>query len=69
MAGMSIAFNVRVNDYSLLAWTILLCLVGRALNIYPMSAILNATDKKDKITREEQFVMWHAGLRGAIAFR
>ena len=68
MAGLSIAFHVRVNDYALLAWTIVLCLVGRALNIYPLAAVVNKFDPKDQISRNEQFVMWHAGLRGAIAF-
>jgi sodium/hydrogen exchanger 8 len=68
MAGMSIAFNVRLNDYSLLAWVIVLCLVGRALNVFPLSFLLNLNDPDDKITPKEQAVMWHAGLRGAIAF-
>jgi len=67
MAGISIAFYSRVADYSLVLWTIPLILVGRALNIFPISFLLNR-GSDDKITMKEQVVMWHAGLRGAIAF-
>jgi NhaP-type Na+/H+ or K+/H+ antiporter len=68
MAGISIAFFLSSMDYELLLWMLPLCLVGRALNIFPMSAILNWFDSEDRITLKEQTVMWHAGLRGAIAF-
>jgi len=46
---------------------ILLCLVGRALNIYPLSAIVNRY-RSVQIDRKMQFIMFFSGLRGAIAF-
>lgn len=42
-------------------------IVGRAINIYPLSAILNI-GRKVKITGNLQHVMFLSGLRGAIAF-
>lgn len=68
LAGISIAFYSRVADYNLLGVMIPLILVGRAINIFPLSFLMNKNDKKDQITIKEQCVMWHAGLRGAIAF-
>jgi len=41
--------------------------VARALNIYPLSLILNVGRKK-KIALNYQHMMWFAGLRGALSF-
>lgn len=60
--------NSRVAEYQLLLIMIPLVLVGRALNVFPLSWLLNRSNTADKITFNEQVVMWHAGLRGAIAF-
>mmetsp|Transcript_6732 Transcript_6732/g.13457 ORF Transcript_6732/g.13457 Transcript_6732/m.13457 type:complete len:557 (-) Transcript_6732:63-1733(-) len=68
MAGISIAFFLSSMDYELLLFMVPLCLIGRALNIFPLSFLLNYFDKEDRVTLKEQTVMWHAGLRGAIAF-
>ncbi|OWF54577.1 sodium/hydrogen exchanger 8-like [Mizuhopecten yessoensis] len=48
-------------------WSIVLILFGRALNIFPLSFLLNYF-REHKITRKMQFIMWFSGLRGAIAF-
>ncbi|XP_060080280.1 sodium/hydrogen exchanger 8-like [Ylistrum balloti] len=48
-------------------WSIVLILIGRALNIFPLSFLLNYF-REHKITRKMQFIMWFSGLRGAIAF-
>jgi sodium/hydrogen exchanger 8 len=55
----------------------LICL-GRALNIFPLAALINRHhaargapgegSARVKITLKEQFIMWFSGLRGAIAF-
>ncbi|XP_065913305.1 sodium/hydrogen exchanger 8-like [Dysidea avara] len=55
-------FNV-----SLVIWSILLCLIGRAFNIFPLMALVNKF-RSVKINRRMQFIMWFSGLRGAIAF-
>ncbi len=45
------------------------CLVGRAVNIFPLSFIANfCRNQSNKITAKRQVVLWFAGLRGAIAF-
>lgn len=46
------------------------CLLGRVLNIFPLSVIANLCRKKggNRITFKMQGVLWFAGLRGAIAF-
>lgn len=54
--------------FALLA--LLFCLIGRALNIVPLSFFSNLCRKRQstKIPLKMQFVLWFAGLRGAIAF-
>ncbi|CAK8696338.1 unnamed protein product [Clavelina lepadiformis] len=48
-------------------WSIILLLVGRFLNIYPLSWVLNHF-REIKITKRMQFIMWFSGLRGAICY-
>lgn len=64
--------NVMVaptHDSTLVGMTIVLCLVGRALNIFPLLNLYNlCASDKSKIPFKHQLVMMHAGLRGAIAF-
>lgn len=54
-------------SFSLIMWTCVLCLLGRALNIFPLAYLANLGRSK-KIPGKMQIVMWFAGLRGAIAF-
>jgi NhaP-type Na+/H+ or K+/H+ antiporter len=43
--------------------------VGRALNIYPLSFLINLSRKPDhKIAFNNQHLMFFSGLRGAMAF-
>lgn len=45
------------------------CLIGRFLNIFPLSYIANYWRKgRNRISGQMQVVLWFAGLRGAIAF-
>jgi solute carrier family 9 (sodium/hydrogen exchanger), member 8 len=48
-------------------WGIILTLVSRAANIYPLTSFVNRW-RADKITRKNQLIMWFSGLRGAVAF-
>jgi len=49
--------------------TLLFCLVGRMLQIFPLSFCANRCRTEDeKIPLKMQCVLWFAGLRGAIAF-
>lgn len=48
-------------------WAIILTLVSRAANIYPLTKLINHW-RDDKISEKNQFIMWFSGLRGAVAF-
>ncbi|CAF0728350.1 unnamed protein product [Brachionus calyciflorus] len=52
---------------SLVISSVIMCLLGRACNIFPLSFLLNYF-REHKITKKMQFIMWFSGLRGAIAF-
>eukprot|EP01135_Chromosphaera_perkinsii_P002938 Nk52_evm49s230 gene=Nk52_evmTU49s230 len=65
--GMS-AFSQNYNpDMQLGLVSLFLCFVGRACNIFPLAYLLNLS-RVQKIPFKHQVIMWHAGLRGAIAF-
>lgn len=54
-------------SWQLIIFGILLCVLGRALNIFPLSALANC-GRKTKIPFKQQVLMWFSGLRGAISF-
>lgn len=60
------SFHMKI-ELSLVIWSIVLCLLGRALNIYPLSYLCNYF-REHKISKKMMFVMWFSGLRGAIAY-
>jgi len=61
-------------DAGMIIWSILLCLLARALHVYPLSWLLNertnACNMKNirKISTNEMHMIAFAGLRGAIAY-
>ncbi|KAI3385838.1 hypothetical protein SNEBB_000594 [Seison nebaliae] len=65
--GLAIFSFKHIFKPSLLIWTIVLVLLGRAANIFPLSFILNFF-RAHRITKRMQFIMWFSGLRGAVAF-
>lgn len=50
-------------ELALVIWSIILCLIGRACNIFPLAWVANKF-REHKITNKMQFVMWFSGLRG-----
>lgn len=54
-------------EMALVVWAIILCLIGRACNIFPLAWMVNKF-REHKITNKMQFVMWFSGLRGAISY-
>lgn len=49
--------------------SIILILLARACNIYPLSYLLNKfREPRERINSRMQFIMWFSGLRGAIAY-
>eukprot|EP00698_Gefionella_okellyi_P013799 TRINITY_DN379_c0_g1_i1.p1 TRINITY_DN379_c0_g1~~TRINITY_DN379_c0_g1_i1.p1 ORF type:complete len:637 (+),score=130.78 TRINITY_DN379_c0_g1_i1:205-1911(+) len=56
-------------EWPLIGWTLLLAVIARALNVFPIAFVMNLCRKvKDKIIFKTQFIMWFSGLRGAVAF-
>lgn len=60
------SFNHRC-ELALVIWSLILCLIGRAANIFPLAWMVNKF-REHKITKKMQFVMWFSGLRGAISY-
>lgn len=52
---------------ALVIWSVVLCLIGRAANIFPLSWMVNKF-RTTKITPKMSFIMWFSGLRGAISY-
>jgi len=73
--------TVRIGGKGLLfgSWAMLFCLVGRAGGVFPVAFVSNAIKmrlgrahgKQEEdwhlISKKAMFMMWHAGLRGAIS--
>lgn len=54
-------------ELSFVIWSIILCLIGRACNIFPLAWLVNKF-REHKITNKMAFIMWFSGLRGAISY-
>jgi len=52
----------------MIATCVIACLIGRFLNIFPLSYIINRLRPNHPVPFSHQLMMWFAGLRGAIAF-
>nr|XP_012216418.1 PREDICTED: sodium/hydrogen exchanger 8 [Linepithema humile] len=52
---------------ALVVWSLILCLIGRAANIFPLALLVNRF-REHQITRKMMFIMWFSGLRGAISY-
>lgn len=52
---------------SFVIFSILLCLIGRAANIFPLSWMVNKF-RATQITPKMSFIMWFSGLRGSISY-
>lgn len=60
------SFKHRVEP-ALVVWSIILCLIGRACNIFPLAILVNRF-REHQITKKMMFIMWFSGLRGAISY-
>ncbi|KAJ1366968.1 hypothetical protein KIN20_027789 [Parelaphostrongylus tenuis] len=62
-------FTIKLNfQPSLIFWCIVLCLVSRALNIFPISYAVNKCRREVQISMKNQIVLWFSGMRGAVCF-
>ncbi|XP_043268208.1 sodium/hydrogen exchanger 8 [Venturia canescens] len=60
------SFRHRVEP-ALVVWSIILSLIGRAANIFPLAILVNRF-REHQITKKMMFIMWFSGLRGAISY-
>ncbi|KAK6632585.1 hypothetical protein RUM43_013353 [Polyplax serrata] len=60
------SFKHRVEP-ALVIWSIVLCFIGRACNIFPLAFLVNKF-REHQITKKMMFIMWFSGLRGAISY-
>lgn len=51
------SFPLKI-ELSFIIWSIILCLIGRAVNIYPLSYLCNYF-REHKISKKMMFVMWY----------
>ncbi|XP_030165284.1 sodium/hydrogen exchanger 8 isoform X1 [Lynx canadensis] len=65
--GLSIFSFPHKFEISFVIWCIVLVLFARAVNIFPLSYLLNFF-RDHKITPKMMFIMWFSGLRGAIPY-
>jgi sodium/hydrogen exchanger 8 len=65
--GMQVFTITTSFSIGLIIWSLILILIGRAANIFPLSFLVNRF-RAVKISPRMQFVMWFSGLRGAIAY-
>ena len=66
----SAMYSFRVEHVVTAIVGLVACYVGRAVNIFPGSLLLNMSSarKKSPITPNTQYLLWFCGLRGAVAF-
>lgn len=55
-------------EVALVIWSIVFCLIGRALNIFPLAAVVNKF-REHKITPKMMFIMWFSGKYFATYFQ
>lgn len=67
--GLNVILTLNIDGFDLgfLAFTLFACLLSRALNIFPISYLLNQY-RDDPVPVSFQLAMWYSGLRGAIAY-
>lgn len=53
------SFRHRVEP-ELVIWSLILCLIGRACNIFPLAILVNKF-REHKITKKMMFIMWFSG--------
>jgi len=66
LVGLAVVVYAGAIDMRMLLLTLVLILVSRALNVFPLSVVCNQF-RVEKVKPNEQVVMWWSGLRGAIA--
>mmetsp|Transcript_86664 Transcript_86664/g.197788 ORF Transcript_86664/g.197788 Transcript_86664/m.197788 type:complete len:427 (+) Transcript_86664:395-1675(+) len=55
-------------DFFMVVGSLVLIVVARAMNVFPLSFVLNQCRQHNPIPMNYQMLMWFSGLRGVIAF-
>jgi len=55
-------------EFGLFLLTLVACLIGRAVAVFPLTWLCNLIGRKHPITWRESFLIWYSGLRGPVAF-
>lgn len=65
LIGINVA-DIPIEKYgpTIIIYTIAICMIGRALAVYPLGALFR--NMTSKISISEQHVLWWGGLRGAL---
>uniref|UniRef100_A0A8R1HWD3 Sodium/hydrogen exchanger n=2 Tax=Caenorhabditis japonica TaxID=281687 RepID=A0A8R1HWD3_CAEJA len=62
-------FTIKLNfEPWLIFWSVVLCLLGRACNVFPLAYLVNQCRKDVQISMKNQIIMWFSGMRGAVCF-
>ncbi|EFO95829.1 CRE-NHX-8 protein [Caenorhabditis remanei] len=62
-------FTIKLNFAPwLIFWSVVLCLLGRACNVFPLAYLVNQCRKDVQISMKNQIIMWFSGMRGAVCF-
>eukprot|EP00434_Breviolum_minutum_P038193 symbB.v1.2.033873.t1/scaffold4272.1/size42089/4 len=68
LLGLGVFLMKRAYNWPLIGWSLLACLLGRALNVYPLAFLTNKVSSGPIMSIKEMHMVWMAGLRGVIAF-
>lgn len=65
--GLAVFSFKHRTEPALIVWSLILSLLGRACNIFPLAILVNKF-REHQITKKMMFIMWFSGLRGAISY-
>uniref|UniRef100_A0A0G4FPJ5 Sodium/hydrogen exchanger n=1 Tax=Chromera velia CCMP2878 TaxID=1169474 RepID=A0A0G4FPJ5_9ALVE len=69
VAAVSIGEKTSTWNFGFIGISMAGCLVGRAMNVFPMAYLSNrCTPTRKRLDCKKQVMMWLSGLRGAISF-
>ncbi|XP_066925073.1 sodium/hydrogen exchanger 8-like [Clytia hemisphaerica] len=67
--GMAVLNGTHQFEIRFISWSMLACLVARAVVVYPLSIFFFfCRQKESRISFKILFLVWFSGLRGAVAF-
>ncbi|CAD5110652.1 DgyrCDS33 [Dimorphilus gyrociliatus] len=68
LLGLEVIKTKHTFDGPLIAWTIFLCFIARAISVFGITAVANKTYRFRKVSVREQFIIFYGGIRGAVSY-